>query len=60
MEMLYDKLKGKEIQFVEFRDGFIMRPVIEVVKSSRGFLRNKGFSTKEYFDMKQEEKRIER
>lgn len=59
MEVL-DKLKGKEIQFVELRDGFLMKPVSDAIRKSRGFLKGMNFSTERYFQMKKEEKGHER
>lgn len=54
------KLKGKEIRFVELRDGFFMQPVSDSIREARGFLKGKNFSTKRYFEMKKEEKGLEK
>lgn len=54
------KLRGKEVQFIEFNDGYIIRPAVDAIRSSRGFLKGGDFSTGRYFGMKQEEKRLEK
>ncbi len=55
-----EKFMGKEIKFIEIRDGFVMKPVSDPIRKARGFLKNKRFSTERYFQMKQEEKGLEK
>ncbi len=54
------KLGGKEIFFIEFQDGFVLKPVSDPIREARGFLKRSRFSTQRYFEMKQEEKSIEK
>jgi len=54
------KFLGREVQFVEYHDGFVMKPVSDAIKQARGFLKRHRFSTQRYFQMKQEEKELER
>ena len=54
------KLKGKDVQLIEFQDGFILKPVSFNIKNARGFLKKYRFSTDRYFEMKQEKKGRER
>ena len=54
------RLKGKKIQFVESGGGFLMKPVSDPIREARGFLKKSRLSTERYFQMKQEEKRLER
>lgn len=55
-----EKLKGQKIQFIEYQDGFIMKPVSDSIRKARGLLKNRQFSTQRYFQMKQEEKGLEK
>jgi len=54
------KLWGKEVFFIEFQDGFFIRPVSDPIREARGFLKKSRFSTQRYFRMKQEEKNLEK
>jgi hypothetical protein len=54
------KLFGKEIHFIETKDGFMIKPVSNPISRARGVLKNRKFSTKRYFQLKAEEKEIER
>lgn len=54
------KLKGKDVQFIEFQDGFVLKPLSSKIKSARGFLKKHRFSTDRYFEMKQKDKERER
>lgn len=59
-EEVAKKLKGKDVELVEVKEGILLRPVFDPIKEARGFLKGKQFSTQRYFHMKKEEKRIER
>jgi hypothetical protein len=54
------KLKGKEVRFLESEDGFFIKPVSDPIREARGFLKKSRVSTEQYFQMKQEEKRLEK
>ena len=58
------KLIGKVIEFIELKDGFMMKTLIDdptndPIKEARGILKGKGFSTERYFRLKEEDKAIE-
>jgi len=54
------KLMGKVIQFIEIQDGFILKTVNDNIQDARGILKDKKFSTERYFQLKKEEKAIEK
>ncbi len=54
------KLKGKEVELIEVKEGSLLRPVVDAVKEARGCLKGRHFSTQRYFQMKREQKRTER
>jgi len=54
------KLKTREVELVEVKEGILLRPVIDPIKEARGFLKTRRFSTQRYFQMKRVEKSIER
>jgi hypothetical protein len=55
-----DKLIGKEIQLIEIQDGFMIKTLSDPIKKARGILKNKNFSTQRYFQLKAEDKDIEK
>jgi len=57
---IVEKLKGKKIQIIETADGILLKPVDNSIKAARGFLKGGRFSTEKYFQMKKEEKGLER
>lgn len=59
-DFIVRKLIGKMIQFIEVQDGFIMKTVTGNIQDARGILKDKKFSTERYFQLKQEEKAIEK
>ena len=54
------RLKNREVELIEVKEGILLRPVIDPIKEARGFLKTRQFSTQRYFQMKKEEKSIER
>ncbi|MDU9050208.1 MAG: hypothetical protein Q3M30_15285 [Candidatus Electrothrix sp. Rat3] len=54
------KLIGKVIQFIEVRDGIMMKTMPQSVKEARGVLKNKNFSTERHFQLKKEDKAAEK
>ena len=54
------KLIGKVIQFIEVRDGFMMKTVTDSIKEARGILKDTQVSTERYFQFKEEDKALER
>ncbi len=54
------QLKGKKVEFIPYQNGFIMQPVSDSIREARGFLKKGRFSTQRYFQMKQEEKNLEK
>lgn len=59
-ERLASKLKGKELELIETKEGILIRPVIHSVKSIRGLLRGTGVSTELFTQSKNEEKELEK
>jgi len=54
------RFEGKEIEIVETLEGVLLRPVEDVIKSTRGFLKGKGaFNSKKFMSLKNEEKALE-
>ncbi len=53
-------LKGKEVQFLEIDGGYFLKPIGDPIKEAKGCLKDKRFSTKSYFRMKNEEKALEK
>lgn len=53
------QLKGKKVNFIKYQNGFIIKPVPDVIRDAKGFLKNSRFSTERYFQMKQQEKMFE-
>ena len=59
-DYIVKKFIGKVIQFIEVQDGFIMKTVSDNIREARGILKDKKFSTERYFQLKQNEKAIEK
>jgi len=55
-----EKLKGKEIELLEVKGGYLLRPVGDTIREARGILKNKRFSTDVYLRHKLEEKIMEK
>ena len=55
-----EKLKGKDIELLEVEEGILLKSIDDPIKEARGFLKDKRFSSKRYFQMKREEKKIEK
>jgi len=54
------KLKGKEVEILELKEGFLLRPVADSIQEARGFLKSRRFSTNIYLRNKLEEKALEK
>lgn len=54
------KLKGRRVQIIETAEGILLKPAENSIKSARGFLKGSRFSTEKYFQLKKEEKSLER
>jgi hypothetical protein len=59
-EPIADKLMGKEIEFLETKEGILLKPLAVSIKSMRGILKGSKVSTERYSRLKQEEKELER
>jgi virulence-associated protein VagC len=54
------RLNGKEVEIVETQEGVLLRPVENVIKMTRGFLKGKGlFSSEKFMSGKADEKELE-
>ena len=58
--VVFEKLRGQEIRFIEYPDGFVITPLFQAIRQARGCLKARRFSTERYFQMKQAEKERER
>jgi len=59
-ETVARKLRGREIEIRETREGILLKSVRSPILSARGMLKGKGFTTKEFARLKAEEKELER
>ncbi len=53
------KLKGKELELLETKEGILLKPVEDPIKMARGFLKGSRFSSERYMQLKKEEKELE-
>lgn len=53
-------LKGKEVQIFKIDGVYLLKPIGDPIKETKGCLKDKRFSTKSYFRMKNEEKALEK
>lgn len=58
-ETVVRKLGGHRIVVVETGEGILLRPADDSLLTARGLLEGRGLSTKEFFEMKREEKGLE-
>jgi hypothetical protein len=54
------KLRGKEVELIETKEGILLKPVEDSVRMARGVLKGSNFSSKRYMQLKREEKELER
>ena len=54
------RLKGKEVELLDTKDGILLKTVEDPIKEARGVLKGSHFSSKKYFQFKKEEKELER
>ena len=60
-EEIAKKLKGKELEIVETKEGILLKPIMEdPIKAARGFLKGSRFTSERYMRLKQEEKELEK
>ena len=50
------KLKGRYVEIVEVKEGYLIRPLENAIRRARGRLKDSGFTTQRYMAMKQAEK----
>ena len=58
-ESIAKKIKGKKINIIATKEGVLLKPVENTILSAKGLLKGSRFSTRRYFQMKQEEKKLE-
>lgn len=58
-ESIVKKIKGKKINIIPTKEGVLLKPVENTIRSAKGLLKGSRFSTRRYFQMKQEEKKLE-
>lgn len=54
------KLKGKELEVFETKEGILLKPVKDSIKMARGFLKGSRFTSERYMQLKKKEKELER
>lgn len=54
------KLKGKELEVFETKEGILLKPVEDSIKRARGFLKGSRFTSERYMQLKKKEKELER
>lgn len=55
-----ERFNGKKLEIVETQEGVILRPLGNIIKITRGFLKGKGsFSSQKFMSRKLEEKELE-
>lgn len=60
-EEIAKKLKGKELEIIETKEGILLKPIIgDPIKEAKGFLKGSKFSLNRYMELKKEEKELER
>lgn len=59
-EEIEKKLKGKELELIETKEGILLRLVEDPIKIARGSLKGSRFSSERYIKFKKEEKELER
>jgi len=60
-EKIAKKLKGKELEIIETKEGILLKPILEdPIKAARGFLKGSRFTSERYMQLKQEEKELEK
>jgi hypothetical protein len=58
-ESIVKKIKGKKINIISTKEGVLLKPVEDTIRSAKGLLKGSCFSTSKYFQLKQEEKKLE-
>ncbi|MBV6518659.1 MAG: hypothetical protein HCAMLNBO_01367 [Candidatus Brocadia fulgida] len=58
-EEIARKLKGKEVEFIETKEGILIKPIENQIKNARGSLKGSHFSSEKYMRLKKEEKELE-
>jgi hypothetical protein len=58
-ESIMKKIKGKKINIISTKEGVLLKPVEDAIRSAKGLLKGSRFSTSKYLQLKQEEKKLE-
>ena len=58
-ESILKKIKGKKINIISTKEGVLLKPVEDSIRSAKGLLKGSRFSTSKYIQFKQEEKKLE-
>jgi len=59
-EKIAKRLKGKELELLETKEGILLKPVGNAIKRARGFLKGSRFTSERYLKLKKEEKALEK
>ncbi|MEK9149593.1 MAG: hypothetical protein AAB267_06075 [Candidatus Desantisbacteria bacterium] len=58
-EEIARRLRGKEVEFLETKEGILIKPLRDTIKDARGSLKESSFSSERYMWLKEEEKKLE-
>jgi len=53
------RFRGKRIEFVEMKDGVLLRPLDNPISEARGMLKGGRFTSERYLSLKKTEKEME-
>jgi len=57
---LKEKFKGKKVELLETKDGILIKPLEDIIKEARGFLKGSSFNSAKYMKIKKKEKKLEK
>ena len=58
-ERVAKRLRGMNIEILETEEGILLKPASRPIAEAKGFLKGKGFTTKELLEMKKAHKELE-
>jgi len=58
-ESILKKIKGKKVNIISTKEGVLLKPVEDAIRSAKGLLKGSRFSISKYLQSKQEEKKLE-
>jgi len=58
-ENIARRLRGRRVQIMETKEGILLKPTGDVIAEARGFLKGRGFTTRDYVEQKRADKELE-